>query len=226
MSDRERLTVLALGTLIVLLLPGYVVHVSPRFPGSLAGSLFGIAAAFLMVALLAYPAVKYLPWLRERITRRVSLGRLLSLHIYAGLLAALLAIVHSGHKYQSVLGLALIVVTMIVIATGFIGRLYVGALGADIRQQQVLLGALRTSYDRVVQRLARHKDVEKPALNVPVLELVGAIADLEYSIAGRDAMRRLAGRWMVVHVASSLVLYGLLALHVLSGFYYGLRWLP
>jgi len=226
MSDRERLTVLALGTLMVLLLPGYVVHVSPRFPGSLAGSLFGIAAAFLMVALLAYPAVKYLPWLRDRITRRVSLGRLLSLHIYAGLFAALLAIVHSGHKYQSVLGLALIVVTMIVIATGFIGRFYVGALGTDIRQQQVLLGALRTSYDRLMRRLAEQAGGEKPARNIPVLELVGAIADLEYSIAGRDAMRRLAGRWMIVHVASSLVLYGLLTLHVLSGFYYGLRWLP
>jgi len=224
-SDRERLTVLALGTLLVLLLPGYVVHVSARFPGSLTGSLFGIAAAFLMLALLAYPAVKYLRWLRERITRRVSLGRLLSLHIYAGLFAALLAVVHSGHKYQSALGLALIAVTMIVVATGFVGRFYVGALGADIRQQQELLGELRTSYDRVVRRLAGNRDVEKPEQNVPVLELVGAIADLEYSIAGRDTIRRLAGRWMVVHVASSLVFYGLLALHILSGFYYGLRWL-
>lgn len=226
MSDRERLTVLALGTLTTLLLPGYVVHVSPRFPGSLTGSLLGISAAFLMAALLAYPAVKHLPWLRERITRRVPLGQLLSLHIYAGLFAALLAIVHSGHKYQSVLGLALIVVTMIVIATAFIGRFYVGALGTDIRQQQVLLGALRTSYDRMVRRLAGNKDIGKPAQNVPVLELAGAIADLEYSIAGRDTMRRLAGRWMVVHVASSLILYGLLMLHVLSGLYYGLRWLP
>jgi hypothetical protein len=225
MSDRERLAVLALGTLLVLLAPGYLVHVSPRFPGSLTGSLFGIAAAFLMVALLAYPAIKHVSWLRERVTRRVSLGRLLSLHIYAGLLAALLAIVHSGHKYQSVLGMMLMVDVMIVIATGFIGRFYVGAIGADIRQQQMLLGTLRASYDRMALRLAGRANAGKSRQNVPMLDLVDAIADLEYGITGGDAMRRIASRWTVVHVTASVALYGLLALHVLSGVYYGLRWL-
>ncbi len=225
MSDRERVTVLALGTLLVLLAPGYLVHVSPRFPGSLTGAVFGMAAAFLMIALLAYPAIKYVSWLRERVSRHVSIGRLLSLHVYAGLLAAVLAIVHSGHKYQSVLGLALVVDVMIVVATGFIGRFHVGAIAADIRGQQVLLGTLRASFDRMAQRLAGRADEARPPRDVAVLDLVNAIADLEYAIAGRDAIRRVAGRWMVVHVASSIILYGLLALHVLSGVYYGLRWL-
>lgn len=226
MSDRERLAILALGTLVLVLLPGYLLHVSVRFPGSLTGSLFGIAAAVLMVALLSYPAVKYVTGLRERVTRHVSLSRLLSLHIYAGLLAALLAIIHSGHKYQSVMGLALVVFTMIVVVTGFIGRFYVGAVSADMRQEQLLLGTLRTAYDRIALRLAGQPEAEGSARDVPLLELVGAIADLEYSIAGQDAMRRIASRWIVVHVASSIVLYGLLVLHVLSGAYYGLRWLP
>ena len=45
------------GALVVLLLVfplGFLVHVSPRFPGSLAGSLIGIVAAVLMLVAMGY----------------------------------------------------------------------------------------------------------------------------------------------------------------------------
>lgn len=58
MSDKERVIVLALGTLLLFLAPGYLLHVAPRFPGSLAGGVLGIAAASLMLLALLYPAIK------------------------------------------------------------------------------------------------------------------------------------------------------------------------
>ena len=61
---------------------------------------------------------------------------------------------------------------------------------------------------------------------MPVLRLVDAIADAEYSLTVRETAKRITGHWMVVHTVASIVLYGLLLLHIGSGIYYGLRWLP
>ncbi len=226
MSDKERVIVLALGTLLLFLAPGYLLHVAPRFPGSLAGGVLGIAAASLMLLVLLYPAIKYIGWLKARVTRHVSLGRLLSLHIYGGLLAALLAILHSGHNYRSVLGIALVVDILVVVGTGFVGRYYLGHLGAEVRQQQALLGTLRSAYDRISLRLGAAPGTPSTAPDVPILRLVDAIADTEYSLTVRETAKRITGRWMVVHTVGSIVLYGLLLLHIGSGIYYGLRWLP
>ena len=226
MSDKERVIVLALGTLLLFLAPGYLLHVAPRFPGSLAGGVLGIAAASLMLLVLLYPAIKYIGWLKARVTRHVSLGRLLSLHIYGGLLAALLAILHSGHNYRSVLGIALVVDILVVVGTGFVGRYYLGHLGAEVRQQQALLGTLRSAYDRIALRLGAASGTPTTAPDVPVLRLVDAIADVEYSLTVRETAERITARWMVVHTVAAIVLYGLLLLHIGSGIYYGLRWLP
>ncbi|MCA0245274.1 MAG: iron reductase [Proteobacteria bacterium] len=226
MSDREKLAVLALGTALMLLAPGYLLHVSPRFAGSLSGGILGVSAALLMLLVLLYPAVKYIGWLKARITPTISLGRLLALHIYAGLAAAILAILHSGHKYQSVLGIALVLDVLVIIATGFIGRYYLGYLGDSVRGQQALLGTLRSAYDRIAHRLGAQPRMSEPIIHVPVLDLVDAIADVEYSITARDAAKRIASRWTGVHIVASLMLYALLLLHIGSGIYYGLRWLP
>lgn len=222
MTDRERLIVLALGTAVLFLAPGYLLHVSPRFPGSLGGGVLGIAAVFLMIAILSYPVVKHVEWLKNRASPRLSLSRLLSLHIYGGLVAAIAAILHSGHKYESALGIALISAILIVVGTGFVGRYYLGYLGGEVRKQQALLGTLRAAYDRIVLRMT----TRPPAIDVPILDLVDSIADAEYAITARDTAKILARRWVVVHIAASIVLYGLLVLHIGSGIYYGLRWLP
>lgn len=226
MGDKEKLTVLALGTVLLFLAPGYLLHVSPRFAGSLAGGVLGITAASLMILVLAYPAVKHFGWLNKRVTRHVSQGRLLSLHIYGGLLASIIAIVHSGHKYQSVVGIALVIDVMIIVTTGFIGRYYVGQLGTEVRHRQALLGMLRSAYDRIALRLGAQQATVPAAPDVPILDLVDAIADVEYSLTARDAIKRIAGRWTMVHIVASIAFYGLLLLHVGSGIYYGLRWLP
>src|SRR3546814_16748044 len=62
--------------------------------------------------------------LKQRTQRLVSLGGLLSFHVYAGAIGALLGIIHSGHKFQSPIGIALVIAMLTVVVTGFIGRYY------------------------------------------------------------------------------------------------------
>ncbi len=54
--------------------------------------------------------------------------------------------------------------------------------------------------------------------------VAGGIADLEYSIAVHGWMKNGFQKWHRFHLVISGVLCFLLALHVWSGVYYGLRW--
>lgn len=247
MTETERLTVGALVSVLALLAPGFLLHEAPRFPGSLAGSLLGIAGATLFVLLLAYSLVKRSAWIRVRVTRHASLRRILSCHVYAGVVGALLGILHSGHTYQSPLGIALVVAMLTVVLSGFVGRYHLAQLGTDLRGQQSMLAALRTRYDLLAADAAGAAPRGDPAAassgpglralallaygagtgvsGVHVLRLVGAIADLEHAIRRREALKRALSRWTVLHVAAALAMYPLLALHIWNGVYFGLRWL-
>ncbi len=212
-------------TMVALFVPGFLLHSAPRFPGSLAGGLLGIAGALLFVLLLAYTLTKRIPWLRRHTSPRGTL----SFHVYAGAAGAAFGILHTGHKYQSPLGIALVVAMLIVVLSGFVGRYYLVELGAGIRDQQRELGVLRTRYDTIASATAlqRGGDAVDAAEQgtVPVSALVDGIAGLEHTIGEREMLKRVLTRWIILHIVAALVLYPMLALHVWSAIYYGLRWL-
>ena len=226
MSEFEKLTVGGLVTLLLLFTPGFVLHTAPRFPGSLAGSLFGIAGASLLLLLLAYPVIKHCPKLRQWLTRWVSMRAILSFHVYAGALGAALGVLHTGHKFESPLGIILVVSMLIATMSGFIGRYYLAHLSIELREQKTSLDLLRVEYDRIVETVA---NPAIPALaagpRMNVRQLVGAIADLEYAMRSHERIKRAFAIWISLHIAAALVMYPALALHIWNGLYFGLRWL-
>jgi len=227
-DEKERLAVSSLVIAAALFVPGFLLHTAPRFPGSLAGGLLGVAAALLFVLLLVYSLVKRIPWLRQRVALRTTL----SFHVYAGAIGAVLGILHTGHTYRSPLGILLVAAMLTVVLSGIVGRYYVVRIGTDVRAQRQELGTLRARYDSVASGIAAGLQgaavaAAAPRLSgVPVSALVAGIADLEDAIDHREALRRALTRWVVLHIIAALVLYPTLALHVWSGIYYGLRWLP
>jgi len=225
-TEGEKITVGGLLGVLALTVPAFLFHTAPRFAGSLTGGLFGIAAALLFVLLLIYSAVKRLPWVKERTKNYFSVGAVLTFHVYAGAIGALLAIIHTGHKFQSPLGITLTVAMLTVVASGFIGRYYLATIGAELRDDQKQLGILRTRYDSIVQAAANPKEQAAADLKgVPLEHLLGAMSDLEFAITGRETLKRTLRRWVLLHIGASVLMYGLLALHIWSGIYYGLRWL-
>ena len=75
MKEREREGLIVTGVVCVLLLTwlGFLVHRSPRFPGSGVGAAFGIAGALLLIVPLSYPMVKRVRFLNARITPHISM---------------------------------------------------------------------------------------------------------------------------------------------------------
>jgi hypothetical protein len=246
MKERERVVVT--GVLSVLLLGwlGFLVHRSPRFPGSGVGAAFGIVGAVLMLVPLAYPIAKRIPFLNARITPHVSMQSLLALHVYAGIFGPLLALIHTGHKFDSLLGIMLTAAMLLVVVSGFTVRYLLTYVNQEIKDKLVLLQTARGDLDSAWGVL-ESSPAEMSALpKAPVLvaglaslgfelpsggpaaevtRIAESVADLEYAVRTHELFKRWFGRSLKLHIVLSVILYLLLALHIGSGIYFGLRWL-
>lgn len=249
MKERERIVVAGLVALLLLLWLGFVVHSSPRFPGSLWGGALGVAGAALMLWPLAYSAVKRVSKLKAAVTKRVPMRTLLAWHVYTGILGAILAILHTSHKFDSPLGVSLTAAMLVAVLTGFIGRHFMGLVSQEIREKQEMLDALGVAYRQTAEELSQYAapapapargflgrlraslftpealvEQGSPAPVYRAVRLAESIADLEYAIRSHELLKRRFARWLKLHIASSVIFYMLLALHVWAGIYFGLRW--
>ncbi len=246
MKERERIVVTGvLGVLLVAWL-GFLVHRSPRFPGSGVGAVFGIAGAALMLLPLAYTIVKRIAFLQTRITPYVPLQSWMSVHVYAGIVGPLLAIIHTGHKFDSPLGVALTALVLLIVVSGFSVRYLLTYVGHDIREKLVLLQTARGDLDNAwgmlektpadVQALPRAPvlmaglaslgiGLSADNAHIQVARLAESVADLEYAIRMDEFFKRWFARALTLHIAVSVTFCVLLAVHIGSGIYFGLRWL-
>lgn len=251
MKDREALLVGGLVILLVLVWLGFTIHVSPRFAGSLAGGVFAMIGTALMLVPLMYLCIKRSAWLKRLITKRVSMQRLLVIHIYAGVLGPLLVVVHSGHKFSSPLGITLTAMTIIVVLSGFTGRYLMRSEGQEIKEKQGWLDELMIAFQQTQNDIrAQSKNVvntsikaekigslfswlvvTKPSeiggnrlLEARAISLSESIADVEYAIRTHETFKFAFSVWLKFHIVLSMVLYLLIALHVWAGIYFGLRW--
>lgn len=251
MKEREPVVVGGLVSVLLLLWSGFLFHVAPGFAGSPWGGVLGVSGALLMLVPLGYLLVKRIPPLKKRVTKHVSMRTLLTWHIYAGVLGPILAIVHTGHKFVSPLGIALTALTLVVVLSGFVGRYLLNQFSQEIRAKKEMLTRLELAFRATAGELAAHP--EQTALLSPVagfwsrlaagfvvaspntaqgnppalvrtLRLADAIADVEYAAKTHETFKRWFASWLKIHIAISFILYGLLALHVWAEIHFGLRW--
>jgi hypothetical protein len=250
--ERERHVVTGLLVLQILLWLGFIIHRSPRFPGSVSGTTLGILGSALMVLpSLAYVAVKRIPAVKRWVPPGVPLRKLLAWHVYGGIFGSVLAVLHAGHRFESTLGLVLTGVMLLTVFSGYVGRYFLSQLSLDLREKQAYLGELMTAYNGIAARLAVHpkgvtiaasqsrwfrlgrrlgltrsgENDESLILGSQAVEVASSIADLEYAIKTHDHFKRRFATWLTVHILGSLVFYALLGLHIWASFYFGLRWL-
>lgn len=251
MKERERAVIGGLLILLLVLWLGFAVHASPRFPGSFWGGMLGVSGALLMLWGAGYSAVKRIPWIKQRATQRVRMSTLLAWHVHTATLGAILAILHSAHKFDSTLGIALTTAMLLAILTGYIGRYFMQKVSRELREQQEMLTGLQTVYKDTARALAAARrdpigaqsrktllermlgplfepDTESasrnPALSSYAYDLAESVADVEYSIEAHELLKRRFAIWLDLHIATSFIFYILLALHIWASIYFGLRW--
>lgn len=249
MKERERIVVTGLVVLMLITWLGFAVHQSPRFAGSFWGGVLAVSGATLMLFPLLYLFIKRIPPLKRIVTRVVSMRTLLTWHIYAGVIGPILVLLHTGHKFESALGIALTGMTLVVVVSGFVGRYLMSFIAEELREKRDALAGLRNEYDALVAAVAQNPQTaeqvgllrhvqkrlvtwafaghgQESRLSTPAkaLRLAESIADVEYAIASHEHFKRAFGVWLKFHIVISLVLYALLGLHIWAAIHFGLRW--
>ena len=246
MKERDRIIAASIFGVLLFAWLGFLVHTSPRFAGSGVGAIFGIAGAALMLVPLAYPIVKRIPLVNARITPHVSLQSWMTVHVYAGILGPLLGIIHTGHKFDSWLGITLTATMLLVVVSGFIGRYLLTYVNQDIKDKLLLLQTARGDLDSAwgalqnappeLRTLPKNRlliaglaslglDLQIGGPAGEVTQLAESVADLEYAIRTHELFKRWCSRWLTLHLVLSIILYVLLGLHVWAEIRLGLRWL-
>jgi hypothetical protein len=245
MRERGGLLATILVVLLLLFWGRFLFHGDPRFPGTLVGSALAIVGSALMIVPLAYSVAKHLFKVRGS-----ALRAFLAVHIYAGLVGAILVILHTGHKFDNPVGVLLTTMTLIVVLSGFVGRYLVKACSRALGEKrtererlelllettQVRLATVVNDPDRAVRGRApgilaalfpfTARDAAVRQALKEARELAGAGAVLDASIALHERMQSWFRLWIRFHFGLTTVLYLLLVVHVLLVSYYGLRWLP
>ncbi len=245
MQERERLVATGMVLLLLALWLGFAAHRSPRFAGSLTGGVLGVSGALLMVFCILYAPMKRIPAIKNLVTKWVSLRTLRAWHVYAGLVGSMLGLLHTGHKFDSMLGMLLTAAMLVVVVSGFIGRYLLNQTSQEVREKRATLSGLQTSYDRVAMEL---NSAPPPALMTALqdrwsrwllsgpraengmpaaaqaIRLAESIADVDYAVKMHETLKRAFSRRLTAHIVLSAVLMVLLGIHVWAALYYGLRW--
>jgi hypothetical protein len=246
MKERERIILTSVFSVLLVSWLGFLVHRSPSFAGSGTGAVFGIAGAVLMLIPLAYPIVKRIPAINVRVTKHVSVQTLLTVHVYSGIFGPLLAIIHTGHKFESWLGITLTAVMLLVVVSGFAVRYLLTYVNQEIKDKLLLLqtarGDLDSAWGVLENSPAEAKALPKSRLLAAglaslgiglstagspaseVIRLADSVADLEFAVRTHELFKRWFSRALKVHIVLSVLLYVLLGLHISAGIHFGLRW--
>ncbi len=245
MKERERLIISGVFCLLLLAWLGFLFHTSERFAGSPIGLAFGIVGTVLMLVPLAYPLVKRIPWLNKKVIAHVSMETLMILHVYAGILGPLLAIIHTGHKFNNWLGITLTAVMLLVVVSGYVLRYLLTYTTHSIKDKLLLLqtarGDLDSAWGVLENSPAEAKALPKirfltaglAAFGIDlsthagkageVTRLAESVADLEFAIRTDEFFKRWFARSLVAHIVLSIMLYLLLGLHIWAGIHFGWR---
>jgi hypothetical protein len=238
MVDEKKITGL-LAVLFVVLSLGFVVHRNPTFAGGVIGHLVGIAGAVIMSLTLIYP-------FRKRVQKKRGKKNPLNRHIYYGLIGPCLVVVHAAHKFSNLIGVITFLSMFLIVSSGIVGRFLFGRVNRTLRQRQKDLALLKSQFEAkkkdpellqacvirpAVERVEEDETVEDEQMErgdrkcEELLDVVHTLAETEYVVKAFTGTRKLFSKWLRVHYMLALLLFSMLIVHVLTTFYYGLRWL-
>lgn len=249
MKEREPLVVGSLVALLLLVWLGFLAHTAPMFAGSAWGGVLGVSGALLILASFAYVAIKRIPFLKRKVTARIPLATVLDWHVYTGLLGALLGMLHTGHKFESPLGIVLTASILVVTLSGFVGRHLLKKVSLTLGEKKKYLTDLELAYRQTAGEVAARRAegalfarwtglgaglavlfftragaVRSSSPLLRAISLAEAIADVEFSIKSHEFLKRLFALWLAFHISAGIAVIVFLGLHVWAGLHFGLRW--
>jgi hypothetical protein len=213
---------LVLALLAVVAISGLYIGYSNANAVPPASGLLGHALGIVGFTMMLMTETLYS--LRKRAMRRPrgSMRSWLQFHIFTGIVGSYLVVLHSAWSFNGLAG-ALTLMTIVVVASGFVGRYIYTAVprSAD--------GVVIEAQDLMLQLEAVRLEVSQPspvgASISPAARSQGQAAtrrlrDLERQMAALRWARRMLATWHAVHVPLGMTLFVMAFAHIGAAIYY------
>lgn len=239
-SENKLLALAALFFSALILCP--IFFQGSRFAGSLPGHAIGLAGTALMGLTLIYPY-------RKHVRKQKGRQNPLTTHVYAGLAGPALIAVHAGQGFESLIGTLAFLAMVAIVLSGLVGTYLFKRVNRTLKEQKADLLTLRrifAKWKRETLACQRYFGLEEPDWlernfsSYPsedvfdlrarercegLLSMARSMAELEYGMQIYSTAKELFSRWMKLHLLLAILLGAVLAVHVLTTFYYGWQWL-
>jgi hypothetical protein len=207
-----------------------IVCITGLYLAVVAGSGIPVASGFVghMLGVLGFVLMlmtELLYSLRMRAIRRPrgSMRAWLQFHIFTGIVGAYLVILHSAWTFQGLAGV-LTLMTLIVVASGFVGRYIYTAVPrtADgvVLEAQVVQAQLAEAQARLEQLTATAGEPERGAEGEAVRQARRRLRALERQLQAMRWARRMLATWHTVHIPLGMVLFVTAFVHIGAALYY------
>ncbi len=217
---RYRELVLALLAVIgiTVVYGGYVRAVAVPAAGGLFGHSLGIVGLTMMLMTEALYSLRKRAMRRPRGTMRSWL----QFHIFTGIVGSYLVVLHSAWSFNGLAG-ALTAMTVVVVASGFVGRYIYTAVprtanGVVIEAQelQLLLEAARLE----VAQPSPANGASPGSARSREQAAERRLRELERQLAALRWGRRTLATWHAIHIPIGIVLFTMAAAHIVAAAYY------
>jgi hypothetical protein len=213
--------VLALLAVVTItgLYAGYVDTVAVPAASGLLGHSLGILGFGLMLM------TETLYSLRKRAMRRPrgSMRSWLQFHIFTGIVGSYLVVLHSAWSFNGLAG-GLTFMTLVVVASGFIGRYIYTAVPRTADGVVIEAQVLQLQLDVVRQEVAQPSLVGTATFPVaawsPDLAPARRLRELERQLAALRWARRALATWHTIHIPLGMVLFVMAFAHIAAAVYY------
>lgn len=212
----ELLAALVAVIVITLLYWAFVATSGVPAASGLVGHALGIVGIVMMLM------TETLYSLRKRAMRkpRGTMRSWLRLHIFTGIVGPYLVLLHSAWSFNGLAG-ALTAMTLLVVASGFIGRYIYTAVPrtadgviVEAQELQATLDAMREEASRPATGLSPE------AAKRHARQTARRLRELERQMASLRWARRLLATWHTIHVPIGMVLFATAFAHIVGAVYY------
>ncbi|MDZ7832929.1 MAG: hypothetical protein U5L07_14370 [Desulfobacterales bacterium] len=229
-----------LAVFFCLLVLGFLFHQSQTFAGSLLGHGLGIVGSILILMTLIYP-------FRKRVLKKKGRQNSLNSHVTYGLIGPSLVVIHSAHKFSSLIGILVFLSLVLVVFSGIVGRYLYKKVNRSLREQkrdQKLIKARIENRKKEMHTDCKadetldesETDTAGDSETYSREEMLGkcgewldevrTLAEIEYATRFFDRLKTVFSRWIRIHYVISGLLFALMIVHIMTTIYYGLRWVP
>ncbi len=191
----------------------------------IARGLFGHSIGILGFILMLMTETLYSLRKRSLIASWGKLSSWLEFHIFTGIVGPFMVLLHTSWKFYGLAGI-LMLMTVVVVASGFIGRYIYTAIprtadGAEMESADIkrLIADLESKIN--IMKSDQDKGGVATKANVKQLNrLVRRRKNLNNQMASLATARRLLSLWHTIHIPIGMLLFTTAVFHIVAAIYY------